>query len=215
VRRRVWLVLGLALPLPAMAAVAVPAPAAPAGGQACPGSFRWSVKTLSDPRAVLVNYSPTPTTVTRLRRIPRPSTPIGADTPRLPGAERRTYRVRVRLVKFALEADGDFHLIVKGLSTSGTMVTELPDPNCDGAAHSAKRAQMAAARQALIRACGMPTSSFRALSGAATITGVGFFDEIHDVSGQDPHFLELHPLLSFAGSCHRPLPVAARRAPLG
>ena len=61
---------------------------------------------------------------------------------------------------------------------------------------------MQAARSSLVSACGSaPTSSFKSLSGTATLTGVGFFDVIHGQTGVAPNGIELHPILSFSGSC--------------
>jgi hypothetical protein len=196
--------IGLSMVAVGSLALAVRAPATPVRAAACPGEFRWSVKTLSDDRADLVNYTPVDRTVQQLRAIKRPKTTIGTQTSRLRGSERKAFRVKARLLKVKKEADGDFHLVIQGLTTTGTMVTELPDATCDGAAHSAKRAQMAAARNAFTAACGPATTSFHALSGTATLVGVGFFDKIHNSVGQTPAFLELHPLLSFtAASCRR------------
>jgi hypothetical protein len=81
------------------------------------------------------------------------------------------------------------------------MIVELPAPSCTR--HALKRKQMAAARKAFVRACGYPSSSsFTDLSGAATITGVGFFDFIHGQNGVGPNGVELHPVLGFkASSC--------------
>ena len=46
--------------------------------------------------------------------------------------------------------------------------------------------------------------SFTNLSGTATLTGVGFFDELHGQTGVAPNGIELHPVLSFSGSCSGP-----------
>jgi hypothetical protein len=39
--------------------------------------------------------------------------------------------------------------------------------------------------------------SFTALSGSATVTGVGFFDVIHGQTGVAPNGIELHPVVAF------------------
>jgi hypothetical protein len=57
---------------------------------------------------------------------------------------------------------------------------------------------MRSARSALLRSCGPASSShFTALSGSATVTGVGFFDVIHGQTGVAPNGIELHPVLGF------------------
>src|SRR5881227_491249 len=62
------------------------------------GTERWAVKTLSDNRARLVNFHPRRASVAGLRRKPRPQ--VSEGSPRLPGVEETTYRVRARLVEF-------------------------------------------------------------------------------------------------------------------
>src|SRR5437899_10781720 len=44
-------------------------------------------------------------------------------------------------------------------------------------------------------------SSFTTLRGNVRIKGVGFWDEIHGQSGVAPNGIELHPVLSFDGTC--------------
>jgi hypothetical protein len=65
---------------------------------------------------------------------------------------------------------------------------------------------MRSARNALVAACGSPSSSsFRRLSGTATLSGVGFFDQIHGQTGVAPNGIELHPVVSFSGRCGQAL----------
>jgi hypothetical protein len=171
------------------------------------GVERWPVKTLSDPAAAHVNFTPHSTTVQALRSLANAHTT--SSTPRLPGTERSTFRLTAELVAFKREADKDIHLVV---STPGartkTMIVEFPDTaHCNGAGTSAHRAAMAAARAALTTACGAaPGSTFQTLHGTAAITGVGFFDIHHATPqrGVAPNDIELHPVLSFhAPACRR------------
>ncbi len=116
--------------------------------------------------------------------------------------ETTTWRIKVNLVEMKLEDDHDIHLLV---STAGqpsqTTITEFPDTTCNGAASSPKKAAMAKARSKLIATCGQPSSSsFTHLGGAATLTGVGFFDIPHGQTGVAPNAIELHPVLKFHGS---------------
>jgi hypothetical protein len=78
--------------------------------------------------------------------------------------------VRAALVKMKKEDDGDYDLVIADPGPNGKrMVVEFPDPNCDGAMQSKKRAS-ASARKALRDNCGTPPSSFKKglLSGTAT-----------------------------------------------
>lgn len=160
------------------------------------GVERWDVKTLSDPAASNVNFSPIPTTVDALRALPAPS--VSSTTPRIKGAETSTYTLTGRLVEMKLEDDHDIHLVVADLVSGGTMIVEFPDPQCSGAVSSAHLADMSAARSALIGAEGAAGTAFHVLSGTATIIGVGFFDELHGQAGVAPNGVELHPVLSFS-----------------
>src|SRR6266571_9455566 len=90
-------------------------------GRAAPtcGVERWAVKTLQDPAGKALNLSEvTTTTVPKLRalRVSR-----GSGGSRGGGVESTVYQVRARLVEAKLEDDSDIHLVVKGLTTSGTM----------------------------------------------------------------------------------------------
>jgi hypothetical protein len=174
------------------------APAIPQG-LTC-GEERWDVKTLSDPAAISLSYAPVDTTVDALRALPKP--PVGQSTPRMPGVQSTTYRITVSLKLFKVEDDRDIHLVVADLSDpTHTMIVEFPDIACEGPNRSAQRDTMDAARAALVAACGSPnTSSFKNLTGTATLTGVGFFDIIHGQTGVAPNGIELHPVLSFSGS---------------
>ena len=168
------------------------------------GEERWPVKTLSDPREKLVNYSPQDSSIGRLRKKPHPH--VGPNTKRIKGVETTTYRVAARLVEMKLEDDRDIHLVVSVPSAPAkTMIVEFPDTTCNGASSSPKRGKMASARSAIIAACGQPSSShFTKLGGKANITGVGFFDIPHGQTGIAPNAIELHPVLKFlASSCSR------------
>jgi hypothetical protein len=172
-----------------------------AGGAQTPtcGVEAWAVKTLSDPAATQVDLHPRPTTVGALAAL-RPPGNIGT---RMPGAEMRTWRIRVRLLWQKVEGDSDVHLVVADPKTGRTMIAELPSPDCVGAT-TGVAAQMGRARAALARACGPAATSFTRLSGTATIDGVAFFDFPHGQRGAAANEVELHPVLNItpgAGRC--------------
>ena len=161
------------------------------------GEERWSVKTLSDAAAGAVDFTPIGTTVDQLRALPKPA--VGQNTPRMAGTESSTFTLTVRLLEMKLEDDRDIHLVVGDLVSGNSMIVEFPDVACEGAIDSARMSEMQSARTALVAACGnAPSSSFKQLSGQATITGVGFFDVIHGQTGVAPNGIELHPVLSLA-----------------
>lgn len=122
---------------------------------------------------------------------------LGQSTPRIVGVETTTYRLAATLVSMKTEDDRDIHLVIADPADSAlTMVAELPDVACEGAADSIRRDQIQAARAALVAASGnAPVSSFKQLHGAAIITGVGFFGFLHGQTGIAPNGIELHPVL--------------------
>jgi len=157
------------------------------------------VKTLADPGANSINFTPKDRTVPTLRAIAPPN--FAPDLGRQP-PERVVYRVKARLVAFKIEADSDVHLVVADPSVqNATMIVEFPAESCDVSASEERRVAMAAAREALVSACGRPGEvGFRRLEGTATITGVAFFDRIHGQNGVAPNGIELHPALRFQSS---------------
>jgi hypothetical protein len=172
------------------------------------------VKTLSDSAADSVNYTAKNTSIKTLRS-KRPPTPPSSEPPRMAPIETRTWRLRgVALVEARHVAkrrsngtfeDMDIHLVIRD-GKDRTMIVEFPNPDCRGAAQSAKRSVMRAAREAFLQACGqIPKSSFAELQGWADLEGVGFFDEIHGQRGvAETNGIELHPVLRFqALSCSR------------
>jgi hypothetical protein len=174
----------------------------PASALQC-GVWRWPVKTLSDPAATQVNYTPRRTTVRHLRLLAPPSS-LSSDTPRIRPLEYQTWRVRAKLVEAVREDDQDYHVVIRVPSAPRkTMIIEFPDVSCNGARTSPIRAAMRHARTQFENLCGSVSTSFVDLRGRVRVTGVGFWDEIHGQTGVAPNGIELHPVLRFAGSCRR------------
>jgi hypothetical protein len=171
-----------------------------AAGHGC-GHARWGVKTLSDDRRTAVNFRAKTTTIATLHKKDRPPFKIGKDTPRLgpPFVETQTYRLRnVNLVEVKrVTDDGDYHLVIAD-DAGRQMIVELADPECVEKAF--KRRRIATARRQYSAACGVPTTSFKPLTGTATITGVALLDIKHTIRGAAPNFIELHPVLSFTNA---------------
>lgn len=192
----------LALAVGTILAGAVYATHAPAdSGRATCGIERWAVKTLQDPAGRALDLTRvTRTTVAALRSLP--VEPTGSRGQRV---ESTVYEVRAALLAAKIEEDGDVHLAVADPRTHGTMIVEFPIAACAARATQAAKERMTTAREALVRACGTPSSSsFTTLSGLATIRGVGFFDKIHGQRGVAPNGIELHPVLAFTNaSCRR------------
>jgi hypothetical protein len=191
--------LGLAVVPFAWVGLAPAKTTAPSSKQIGCGIERWSVKTLADPAGRALSLSPKATTIRALRR---KTVPAYVGLRRGRGVERTTFRVRAKLVVMKLEDDSDIHLVIADPSRTGaTMIAEFPASSCTARATPRARMKMNRARTALIAACGAPSRSFRKLNGTATISGVGFFDQIHGQTGVAPNGIELHPVVSFSGRC--------------
>jgi hypothetical protein len=125
--------------------------------------------------------------VAKLRTLP---VVRGLNETRGRGAESITYEIHARLVAAKIEQDSDIHLIVADPSTRGQMIVEFPHPSCALKASRSFRTRMSRARNAFLRACGIPSDSdFTSLQGTATIRGVGFFDFIHGQRGVAPNVI--------------------------
>jgi hypothetical protein len=165
------------------------------------GVERWDVKTLSDPEAHQVDFQPVDRSVWALRRLDGPV--VHEDSPRFGGIERQAIRVRAQVVEAKVEDDSDIHLVIAPrLHRARTMIVEFPAPIC--VASPVKRPEMRAARRSLLARCpAIGSSDFTTLHGNVLITGVGFWDILHGQTGVAPNGIELHPVLSFTGTCTR------------
>jgi hypothetical protein len=139
----------------------------------------------------LSNIVPTTVSALRSKTVLR-----GPDGSRGTGVESTFYEVRARLVSAKLEEDNDIHLVIKGITTSGTMIVEFPlAPTCTANATTGAKARMKNARNAFGAACEVPgVSTFTKLQGRATIRGIGFFDFLQGQTGVAPNGIELHPV---------------------
>jgi hypothetical protein len=172
------------------------------------GTARWPVKTLSDSAAASLDTRRLPTTVVGLSAFRAPAH-IGNTLPRqagFGGAEFKLYTETVRLVGWKTEADSDIHVEVRALAGLQTMVVEFPLAGCiRESASPSNRARMAAAKAALLKACGPApgTSDLSPLKGVATVTGVGFYDKRSHATGSAVNGIELHPVIAFTSTTCR------------
>lgn len=160
----------------------------PIGAQAQRGGLcgeeRWPVKVLRDAHAAQVELRAEPTTVAALVGLPRPGESRPPDG-RL-ALERRTFRVRARLVETRdAQEDGDIHLVLQDLADPrAVMVAEIPDSLC---AIGIRQASDYAEAQRVARRLGTPIE--------VEVEGVAFWDDRHGQVGMAPNGIELHPVL--------------------
>ncbi len=181
------LVVSLGLALPASAATPALTPTA----TSC-GVWRWPVKTGSDADRFKVDKTALVTSIRHLRSLRAPSSFAGFQRRRFRGAERHIWQLdSVRLIAYRIEDDSDIHLVIRN-AAGKTMIAEIPRPSCVSRM-SLWRAQIAAARKTFL-ARDHATRDWTHVSQRITLRGLGFFDEIHHVTGQAPNGIELHPV---------------------
>jgi hypothetical protein len=156
------------------------------------GTERWAVKTMTDPHAKEVTLAAVPSTVKALCAGPLP--PEGVD--RREPQEFTTYELKGTIVVAKLEADKDLHLVLQDPDDPKvTMIVESASPDCAKA--SIVASQITDVRKALEEHFPNAAAGGREEPNlAVTVTGVGFFDRLHNQEGVGPNGIELHPLLS-------------------
>ena len=171
------------------------------------GHERWPVKTLADNDAGKVGPEVIPTTVEQLINLGSPET-VGGTLPRQIGTfgdvELTTFRVTAHLDGWKISPDDkDIHLVILDPKTREPMIVEFPKAECVPAGASAMdKKRMAEARAAIMEDCKSVklNGEFRRLLGTASITGIGFFDKIHNQIGVADNGIELHPVVRFSSS---------------
>jgi hypothetical protein len=168
------------------------APAQPAHAVTACGVWRWPVKTGSDADRYKVSKTVTGTTIRYLRSRTAPSFHDYHQNHRFRGVERHTWQLTARLTQFRLEDDGDIHLVLRN-SSGKDMIAEIPRPGCV-ASRSLWRSAIKSARTTFTNHYRV-TTSWHYVNRSITLRGLGFFDEIHNVTGQAPNGIELHPVI--------------------
>ncbi len=171
-------------------------------GEKC-GVVRWPVKSLSDTTVTNINFTPKRKTVRWLVN----TTPPGKkpSKTRINGLEWINFRVKAVLVGYKKSPDdNDFHVVIKDLQTSETMIVEFKDPACSGVCDSRFITDMQKGRDDFLNSApvqerGRPTSSFKRLSKRVIVEliGIGFWDHIHGQIGVARNGIELHPVIDF------------------
>jgi hypothetical protein len=176
--------------------------ASPASAQQCGvhcGTERWKVKSLTDTTINLLETDPVAKSINWLRTRTRPTSL--PNTRRLVGIETMTFRVTGVVLKYKLEDDRDFHVVIaQSNNQARTMIVEFPNVACSQVCSTQFAAQIRQAREDFVARFGEPTTSFTTLDTPVRVevVGVGFFDRMHGQTGRAlPSGIELHPVISF------------------
>jgi hypothetical protein len=162
---------------------------------------RVAIETLSD--GDYVKFTPVPTTIERLRGLPRPARLHGSrrSTP----VEASTYRIEGRMIAMRRRSNDSIDLILADPARRSRTVNVGFEGSriCGHRAIVRGEAPMRKAQKAFIAACGEPPRDYAKLSGTAVVSGVGFFGHPGRL-GVPPNGAGLHPVLSFKSvDCRR------------
>lgn len=148
------------------------------------------MKILTDPAVSSINWTPVTTTVAQQNAFPELI--VSEDTTRL-AFEEQAVSVSCTIAAFVREDDKDIHLIIVD-DTHDSMIAEIPSTDCAEVAASAYAGQFDAASQWIITNLGTPSTDFKNVNKAATITGVLFQDFNHGQDGHAKNYREIHPV---------------------
>src|SRR6185369_7248902 len=148
------------------------------------GSERWETKTLSDAEATKIKFSSIMSTVHDQLAFPKPAY---HENNKRDQTEKQVYRIECILVKYKVEDDKDWHLVVQDLQTNEQMVVEIPDPdNCNEVKGNTHLSKLAKVRKRIVAHVGPVTDEYRKPpedSKKIIVTGVGFFDKKNHPQG--------------------------------
>lgn len=166
------------------ALAAAPAQQPKASPRQC-GLDRWPVKIWADKDAARVDPKPVDTTIRELGEIPIHEVPYPYDR-RIEPEELKEYRVKARLVAIKLEKDSDLHLLLADPEDDKVrMIAEAPAPECaEGTGH-----------EELFRKVREQVGQLHR-GDLVVVTGLGFFDFLHEQRGAAKNGIELHPVVS-------------------
>ena len=158
------------------------------------GVERWSIKTGTDSQAPSINLGTyISTTIYNMRSSTAPSS-LPANS-RIAPRELNQYHLSGTLVKYKLEGDSDYHLVIQD-SSARQMIVEIPKSNCVGAGSPFGPGIANARREFDARFTA--TTTMKSTSTAVTVRGIGFWDYLHGQTGAAPNGIEIHPVLDIA-----------------
>jgi hypothetical protein len=160
------------------------------GTATCGGVERWTVKVCDASDTNQINWTPVLKTVSQMVALTTP-TPY-TTMPRTGPIETTTYVTNCTITIKKAETDNDYHLVL--YDGSKTMIGEIPDPACTGAASSSRVKQFIAARN-FIDAHIASGNVFSVNIPPVVVTGVGFVDPPHGQTGAAANNMEIHPII--------------------
>ena len=151
------------------------------------GVERWDIKTLNDSLSVKIEFKNIIySNVKDLNLIQRPYN-IKNNTSRL-SFEFNVFLIKCKVLEYLKQDDGDYHLIVSDIKNPEfKMIVEIIMPKYGNKIYYKEFKHVRDFFNKLKR---------KIINYNFEITGVGFFDLIHNQKGKALNYLELHPVLS-------------------
>ncbi len=146
---------------------------------------RWQVKLLQDNLSTKIDTNAKLTTIYNLNKI-EPPNKYYKNLTRLK-FEMQTYTFTCKVLQIIKEQDGDFHIIVQDLNhPESTMIVEVVNPS---EINPVFYNRVKKVRDFII------AKRSKLPGQIIEITGIGFFDRIHNQKGRAANGFELHPVL--------------------
>jgi hypothetical protein len=165
------------------------------------GKERWPVKVATDPQAPQISAAPEPATIALLSTLLAPRHPENRLNSRYAPTELKTFEVTGSLIVIKLEPDQDYHIVIRD-DGGRTMIVESPDPACATGSRFAQ--EITAVRDTIDRHFGGAITRRRQPRNLrVAVTGVGFFDRLHQQEGVASNGIELHPILEIVFNPHQ------------
>lgn len=162
------------------------------------GTWRWAVKTLTDPEGIhILTKDVKFTSITDLatETAPRKLSTGKNFEGRLEG-EDELVRVNALIVKYKKEPDQDYHIVLQDPYSEYTIVSEIPDPNCDNLSEYPELQERYRTLRSWLDSKLKITTRMKVADPAipVKIEGVAFWDAPHGASGASDQGREIHPI---------------------
>lgn len=164
------------------------------------GTWRWSVKTLTDKSGIdWLDQEPEETTIDELVK-PKPPKKLATGSqadgklPRYP-EESQLVRFRAYVTEIKSEGDHDLHFVLQSAESDEMMVGEIPHPGCPEFDRAPK------IRELITKSRKQGDEIKKELKKSENavlveITGVPFWDALHGATGAAKNGREIHPITS-------------------
>lgn len=153
------------------------------------GVERWKIKTLTDTTSKRIDFNIINTNIQYLRSLSLPEK-ITQNTPRQQ-FEQKCFKIRAKVLEFKKQEDSDCHLIVCDPNDiNQIMIVEIILPKHGNNLYYNQFKKVRDELNYRIKS--------RSLRGKVfEISGIAFFDILHNQKGKAPNGIELHPVLEF------------------